>query len=156
MQMFPRTVIIRHRKENLKKCSLHGLERRPDFCFYSYPMNSLPVVPHYILLTIEAPSLKREDAPSGLLLLDATWRYAEKMQKQYEEIPGLIQRSIPSHFRTAYPRYQEGCIDPERGLASIEAIFLAYWILGRNVDGLLDFYYWKNAFLEKNGLQTYG
>jgi pre-rRNA-processing protein TSR3 len=60
-----------------------------------------------------------------------------------------IYRSLPSHYKTAYPRRQLDCPDPERGLASIEALYAAYSILGRSTDGLLDRYHWKEEFLSQ-------
>lgn len=151
MPSYPPTIVYRHRRENLKKCSLRGLEKRADFQFFSYPNQNLPALPSYILLELDAPPLTKEDQAYGLLVLDATWRYAEKMyrcvQPQQEQ---LIRRSLPSHFRTAYPRKQEDCMDPDRGLASVEAIYLAYSIMGRPTDGLLDHYYWAQDFLQLN------
>lgn len=149
MQLFPPTVIWRHRKENLKKCSLKGLERRDDFKFYSYP-GELPCLSNYILLDIEAEPLSEADCHFGLFVIDATWRYAGKMLTQVRAEPGMIARSLPEHYRTAYPRCQWDCPDPERGLSSIEALFVAYSLLGRDVSGLLDNYYWKEIFLKKN------
>lgn len=150
MQSFPPTVVIRHRLENLKKCSLRGLENRPDFVFLTYPYSSLPDLPQYIILTLDAPPLTKADAPYGLLILDATWRYAAKMYRPLEGQSQFLYRSLPSHYRTAYPRRQEDCPDPERGLASIEAIYLSYRILERKTEGLLDLYYWKENFLRLN------
>lgn len=154
MQLFPATIVIRHSKENLKKCSLRGLESRPDFKFYSYPQFPIPLpdLTSYILLTLDAPPLTQDDNTHGLLVLDGTWRYAEKMESYIVKTvtTPLIRRSLPSHYRTAYPRVQNGCLDPERGLASIEAIYLCYKILGRDTEGLLDGYYWKDEFLNKN------
>ena len=99
---------------------------------------------------MDAPSLSPADCNRGLFLLDATWRLAEKMGKSLP--PNLEVRSLPSHFRTAYPREQTDCPDPERGLASIEALFLSYYLMGRSTEGLLDNYYWRTLFLEKNCL----
>lgn len=148
MQIFPPTVILRHQRENLKKCSLRGLESRDDFLFYSYPKSTLPDLKGYIQLCVEAPPLSSEDANSGLFFIDATWMLAGQMEKYVDkEVPGLIKRSLPSNFRTAYPRKQTGCPDPERGLATLEAIYLAYLISGRPLEGLLDNYYWKEQFL---------
>jgi pre-rRNA-processing protein TSR3 len=144
------TIVWRHRKENLKKCSLRGLESRKDFHFYSYPNQALPDLSSYIMLTLDAPPLELKDGVFGLLILDATWRYAEDMTKRIEPMQ-CLKRSIPSHYRTAYPRKQTECIDPERGLASIEAIYIAYHIFGRDTAGLLDNYYWKESFLTMNG-----
>lgn len=150
MQPFPPTVVIRHRLENLKKCSLRGLETRSDFLFLTYPYQSLPHLENYIVLTLNAPPLTCADASYGLLVLDATWRYAAKMFKPLENQPQFIYRSLPNHYRTAYPRRQQDCPDPARGLASIEAIYLSYCLLQRETEGLLDNYYWKEEFLSIN------
>ena len=144
------TIILRHRKENLKKCSLTGLEKRKDFLFYTYPIASPEHLNNYCLLSIDAPPLSPSDSHLGLYLIDATWRYAEKMTQTVPE--NLIRRSIPSNFRTAYPRRQTGCVDEERGLASIEALFIAFMITNRCTNTLLDHYHFGNEFLEKNQL----
>lgn len=106
----------------------------------------------YVLLDLEAPPLSKKDCARGLFILDATWRHAEKMMRQVPNPELMIRRSIPSHFVTAYPRRQDDCIDPERGLASIEAIYIAYHLLERETSGLLDQYYWKDKFFELNRL----
>jgi pre-rRNA-processing protein TSR3 len=150
MSSFPPTIILRHRKENLKKCSLRSLEKRTDMQFFTYPQAKPPRLTGYLLLTRDAPPLSKEDAALGLFLIDGTWRHATTMLKQLP-LPHLFQkRSLPSHFQTAYPRTQQDCPDPTRGLASIEALFLAYSILGRETEGLLDHYYWCESFLRKN------
>ena len=152
MNLFLPTIILRHRRENLKKCSLHGLEQRTDIRFYTYPKDALPSLNNYILLTLNAPPLSAEDASSGIFVLDGTWRHSETMFQQLS-LPHLFKcRSIPPHFQTAYPRRQEDCSEPTRGLASIEALYIAYHLLHRPVEGLLDHYYWKNSFLYKNSL----
>ncbi|NGX58270.1 MAG: hypothetical protein K940chlam3_01175 [Chlamydiae bacterium] len=151
MQDYPPTVIYRHRRENLKKCSLTGLENRPDFQFFSYPTQTLPNLKGYILLDMDAPVLTSDDAGRGLCVFDATWRYAEVMIKQSKSsLNGVLRRSLPKHYRTAYPRKQEDCSDPEIGLASVEALFVAYHIMGRETEGLLDHYYWKEKFIVLN------
>jgi pre-rRNA-processing protein TSR3 len=143
------TIVLRHRKENLKKCSLRGLESRKDFIFLTYPTDPLPPMEGYCVLSMDGPPLTKEDANLGLLLIDGTWRYAGVMGKQ---IPSLPTRSLPKLFRTAYPRYQTECPEPEWGLASIEALYAAYFITSRDTKGLLDNYYWKDEFLKKNQL----
>src|SRR6185437_8357424 len=147
MSYFQPTIILRHRKENLKKCSLRGLEARPDFRFFTYPKDVLPDLTGYALLTLDAPPLTGADATLGLFLIDGTWRYAEKMFSQLPKPHPFTLRSIPGHFRTAYPRTQEGCQDPERGLASIEALYAAFLVTGRDTTGLLEHYHWKRDFL---------
>ncbi len=148
MQSFPPTVVLRHKKENLNKCSLRGLEQREDFLFYTYPMPKLHPLPNYVLLSFDGEPLTKADADKGLLILDATWRYAEKMLNFVEGQQNWLRRSLPAHFRTAYPRRQTDCPLPERGLASIEAIHVSYQILGRDTSGLLDNYHWRDQFLK--------
>ena len=152
MQYFPKTIIIRHRKENLKKCSLRGLESSDGFAFSTYPEPQLPSLAGYILLALDAPIISDNDIDRGLCILDGTWRYAEKMYNNIPELTTISTRSIPCNFITAYPRRQLDCPHPDRGLASIEAIFVAYHIMGRDTSALLDNYYWKDLFLSKNGL----
>lgn len=90
--------------------------------------------------------LSKEDAHAGLLILDATWKLAERMENVYRDVPV---RSLPT-CETAYPRVSRRSEDPNGGLATVEALYLAHLILGRTVDGLLDHYHWKDLFLERN------
>jgi pre-rRNA-processing protein TSR3 len=142
------TIIVRHRRENRKKCSLTPLETRDDCLFFNYPQAVLPDLSSHIVLKIDAPPLSIEDARYGLLILDGTWRLAAAMEKSLPQ--NAIARSLPGNFRTAYPRRQTECPDPNAGLASIEALYIAYWVLQRPTEGLLDAYYWKNLFFERN------
>lgn len=143
---FPPTSILRHRKENLKKCSLRGLESREDMRFYTYPWNCpKPDLSNYVVLAVDGKELSKEDSDKGIFLVDGTWRYAEKMLPTLGDL--IEKRSLPKTL-TAYPRKQE----IEDGLASVEALYLAYLILGRDPKGLLDHYHWKEEFL--NGLKT--
>ncbi len=152
--MFLPTVIIRHRKENLKKCSLRGLEGREDMRFYTYPQQQPPFFSAHLLLTMDGPPLTAADKSLGLCLVDGTWRYAARMIRQWAHLLPVERRSLPVGYRTAYPRCQEECPYPEWGLASVEALYLAYMILGRPTQGLLDHYHWRDLFLHKNGLST--
>jgi len=153
MILFPPTIILRHKHENLKKCSLRGLETRPDCRFFSYPKQKLPDLTNYVLLSLEGPLLSPADSNSGIFLIDGTWRYASLMYSQLPK-PRLFQlRSLPVYIQTAYPRRQEDCAEPARGLASVEALYLAYHLTGRPTRGLLDHYHWKEAFLKKNNLK---
>lgn len=146
---FPHTIVVRHRKENVKKCSLRYLEERQDFIFYSYPLKDPLVLKNHFVLTLEAPPLSKKDLHLGIFLLDATWRYAAQMGKKLLSHPSIC-RSIPPEFRTAYPRYQTDCPNPMQGLASVEALYIAYSILERDTTGILQHYYWKEKFLEIN------
>jgi pre-rRNA-processing protein TSR3 len=152
---YPATIIIRHARENIKKCSLRGLEKRSDFNFFTYPYcvlgkETLPDLTGYIVLDVEGEELSEKDNTSGILLLDGTWRLAEKMQKNISQLEGLVKRSIPAGFKTAYPRRQDDCPDPDAGLASIEALYIAYLAAKRPTEGLFDDYHWKDQFLSKN------
>ncbi|QVL58159.1 MAG: hypothetical protein KFB93_03515 [Simkaniaceae bacterium] len=150
MNAFLPTTILRHRKENLKKCSLHGLESREDLHFLTYPIDPIPFLENAIILDLEAPPLTKEDHGHQLFLIDGTWKYAAVMARQLPHNKEWIRRSLPPEIRTAYPRKQTDCSDPERGLASVEALYIAHYILGYETKGLLDHYYWKSQFLEIN------
>jgi pre-rRNA-processing protein TSR3 len=143
-----KTIILRHRRENLRKCSLRGLESHPDLAFYTYPIHPLPDVSGYLILEVGAPPLTEADQDYGLLLIDGTWRLAETMRKALPH--SMPARSLPPGYRTAYPRKQTACPDPEAGLASVEALYLAHIALKRSTEELLNHYYWKKAFLEIN------
>jgi pre-rRNA-processing protein TSR3 len=149
MFYFPPTLILRHKRENLKKCSLSGLENRSDCLFLTYPLPKLPNIDQYCVLTFDAPQLSLDDANRGLFIIDGTWRYAQIMTKIIPPQGNHVYRSLPSHLKTAYPRRQPDCPNPERGLASIEALYAAYTLLGRPTKGLLDRYHWKEDFLRQ-------
>ncbi|MFV0339363.1 MAG: hypothetical protein ACK5MA_01855 [Parachlamydiaceae bacterium] len=145
------TIVIRHRKENLKKCSLRGLESREDMQFISYPFESLPPLNNYLMLVVEgAPPLTIADKDRELLFLDSTWRYLPKMVKAVEASYLVEKRVLPGSFLTAYPRAQEDCINPAKGLSTVEALYIAYRILGRDTKGLLDHYHWRDSFIKLN------
>ncbi len=144
------TVILRHRRENLKKCSLTGLERRSDLQFYTYPIDPLPDCSSFLLLKVGAPPLTTADRDRGLFLIDGTWRLAQIMEQQ---LPWQLEaRSLPGNYKTAYPRRQTDCPDPASGLSSLEALYIAHYILGRSTENLLDRYYWRELFLRRNDL----
>lgn len=145
---YPPTVIVRSPRENPKKCSVFPLRQRPDVIFLNYPATRLPPLHGYVRLAAEGEELSGNDAEHGLLLLDASWRWAEVMNRAFLDVPP---RSLHG-YRTAYPRKSKRGTDPENGLASIEALFLAYHILGRPTAGLLDHYRWAEEFLRLNKL----
>src|SRR5262249_17038268 len=146
---YPPTIIIRHPKENPKKCSILPLKGRPDLLFLVHPVRQLPPLEGYVRLAAEGPPLTESDADRGLLLLDGSWRRGRDMLRGVAELPP---RSF-SGYRTAYPRVSSLGTDPDNGLASVEALYLAYRVLGRPTDGLLDQYHWAEEFLRLNGLR---
>jgi pre-rRNA-processing protein TSR3 len=72
------------------------------------------------------------------------------MHLRFSEISS---RSL-SGYETAYPRVSKRGTDPLNGLASVEALFVAYHILGRSTYGLLDHYHWADEFLRRNGFMA--
>ena len=145
------TLIIRHPREKLAKCSLLGLEERPDLHFVQFEREEPPRCDGSLLLGFEGPRLSRADRDRPLLLIDGTWRLAGRIMRGWAgHIEAAEPRSIPSDWVTAYPRRQPDCPAPSRGLASVEALFIAYFLTGRAVDGLLEHYHWKDEFLELN------
>ena len=148
IQSVPITIIVRHPKENPKKCSVMPLKGRSDIQFISYPSKQVPSLEGYVRLAADGPDLSEADRACGILLLDGSWRAADKMIARFIEVPP---RSLHG-WKTAYPRVSKLGTDPDNGLASIEALYLAYHILGRSTEGLLDQYRWAQQFLELNNL----
>jgi pre-rRNA-processing protein TSR3 len=143
----PLTVIVRHPKENARKCTILPLANRSDLVILKHPVTEPLNLDGYVRLAAEGPELTRADAWCGILLLDGSWRRAGAMESCFREVPP---RSLYG-YRTAYPRVSKLGTDPDNGLASVEALFLAYHILGRSTEGLLDHYHWAEEFLRLNG-----
>ncbi len=140
------TIIVVHRKERRSKCTVEPLRGQEGFEFCTYPQNKIEIPDNYVRLGIDGPLLSQADAEAGLLVLDGTWRWVEKMEADYKQVPV---RSLPA-WKTAYPRTSKFFDEPGAGLATIEAIFVAYLQLGRSTENLLDHYYWRDKFLELN------
>ena len=146
--VFPPTIIVVHPKERRSKCSVQHLRETPGFEFHKFPADASRVPPdRYVRLGMEGACLSRDEIDKGLLLLDGTWRWAERMENDYQHIPV---RSLPIAV-TAYPRVSKTYDDPGGGLATIEALYIAYKILGRNTESLLSEYRWAEEFLDLNG-----
>lgn len=54
---------------------------------------------------------------------------------------------LPDGVKTAYPRVSKIADNPDGGLASVEALYLARRLLGDDDPTLLDAYYWRDEFL---------
>jgi pre-rRNA-processing protein TSR3 len=145
---YPPTVIVRHPRENPRKCSVLPLRGRADVVFLNYPLRQRPDLGGCVRLAAEGPPLTAADAEKGILLLDGSWRWAAAMTRDFADVPP---RSL-SGWVTAYPRVSRLGTDPDNGLASVEALYAAYHILGRPTAGLLDHYHWAAEFLRSNGL----
>jgi pre-rRNA-processing protein TSR3 len=145
---YPPTIIIVHEKERRDKCSVEPLRARPDMIFHRFPLRQPVDTQGYVRLALEGEPLSAADGDRGLLVLDATWRLASKMEASFLDVP---LRTIPP-WHTAYPRRSKMTVDPDQGLATIEAIYVAYRLLGRETRGLLTSYHWREEFLRRNGL----
>ncbi|GIW79980.1 MAG: hypothetical protein KatS3mg105_1787 [Gemmatales bacterium] len=143
----PPTVIIRDPRENPRKCTILPLKGHEDLIIVNYPLTRPLELSGYIQLAAEGPELQPDDARFGLLLLDGSWNRARKMMRAFEHIPKRTLRG----YRTAYPRASKLGTDPAEGLATVEALYVAYRILGRPTAGLLDHYRWAAEFLRLNG-----
>src|SRR6202011_3398829 len=87
MTTYPATIIVRHPKENPRKCSILPLRGRPDLLFLHHPVKERPALDGYIRLAAEGPALSAADADRGVLLLDGSWRRAEAMMRSFLDVP---------------------------------------------------------------------
>jgi pre-rRNA-processing protein TSR3 len=142
----PPTIIVVHPREKRSKCTVEPLRPRDDFVFWTFPKQGDEPLDGYVRLGIGGEELSEADANSGLLVLDGTWKLAEKMEPFFRDVPV---RSLPP-WQTAYPRVSKLYEDPAAGLATIEAVYAAHSILGRETSDLLDSYYWADRFVELN------
>ena len=147
---YPATVIVRNARENPRKCSILPLRGREDLIFVGYPLGKPLPLEGYIRLAAEGEPLSERDAKAGVLLLDGSWRWAAVMSRDFLDVPGRSLRG----YRTAYPRKSKMDTDPENGLASVEALFVAYRLLGRPTEGLLAHYRWAEEFLRTNSFNA--
>jgi len=144
----PITIIVRHPRERVQKCSVWPLRHRPDLLFLEHPVAGMPDLTGYIRLAVDGPPLSAADSSAGLLILDGSWRWTAVMTTAFAHVPP---RSLAG-WKTAYPRVSKMYLDPAEGLATVEALYLAHHILGRPAQGLLDHYRWADTFLRRNKL----
>ena len=142
----PPTIIVVHPRERRKKCTVEPLRSRGDFSFWKFPRREHESLDGYIRLGLDGPLLTPADRNRGFLVLDGTWKLADRMLPDFQQLPA---RSLLA-WRTAYPRVSKLYDDPAAGLATIEALFAAFWQTGRDTTGLLDQYHWRDEFLKIN------
>ncbi|MDP0498226.1 MAG: hypothetical protein Q7Q73_18690 [Verrucomicrobiota bacterium JB024] len=170
------TVVIRHPKERLSKCSLEPLRGRPDVVFFKATPTLRFDATGFILLHTEGDLLSPADAvlsddekkqaaaraatacsqgPLPGCFAEAGSRPFLLLDSTWRLLPQLeaclsgapLRRRLPDGVRTAYPRVSKLSEDPSGGLASVEALYLARRLMGDDDPTLLDAYYWKDAFL---------
>ncbi len=144
--MPPPTIIVVHPREKRSKCSVEPLRGREGFVFWTFPNRGIESLEGYVRLAFGGEPLSPEDASRGLLVLDGTWKCAAGMEPFYATLPV---RSLEP-WVTAYPRKSKLYTDPAAGLATIEAIYAAYVQMGRDTEGLLAEYRWREEFLATN------
>ena len=143
----PQVLILRDPRESLRKCSLTPLRGRPGIEFRTYRSGSSIEGEGRILLAPDGELLRAADAGPDLLLLDCNWRRLPRLRAA---VVGEVRpRRLPP-LRSAYPRRSRTFEDPRGGLASIEALYAAFAILGRARTDLLEGYHWREEFLAAN------
>ena len=155
-----RVLIVQDYKENRRKCSLTPLEGREGFTFLRLrnPSRSPSEVeiPGGVLLHIGGPTLALSDSElvieGHLVVVDSTWARVPRVLDRLKVERGgrLERRSLPAGFVTAYPRKSKLYNDPSSGLASVEALFVALFLLGDPQPDLLRHYRWAGEFLSHN------
>lgn len=83
--------------------------------------------------------------------VDCVWRRLPKILPRLSWLgePATLAK-IPGGFVTSYPRTGRPLADPEGGLATVEAIFIAAALLGNWDPSLLSRYYFGRGFVERN------
>lgn len=141
------TIILRSRKERKDRCTIWPLRAHPAVRIVHYPCRELPSPENAILLHPEGAPLSAADAGRPLIILDGSWRHAASMATHYARVE---RRSLPG-VSTAYPRSSKLGTDPDGGLASVEALYVAHMLTGRSTAGLLAYYRQGRDFLERLG-----
>ena len=170
------TVVIRHPKERLSKCSLEPLRGREDVIFFKATPTLRFDATGFILLHTEGALLSEADAvltdeekagaesraatacsrgPLPPCFTEGGARPLLLLDSTWRLLPQLeacvagspLRRRLPDGVRTAYPRVSKLSEDPGGGLASVEALYLARRLMGNDDPSLLAAYYWKDVFL---------
>jgi pre-rRNA-processing protein TSR3 len=140
-------LILRDPRESPKRCSLTPLRGMQGVRFVQHHPDLELEAAGRILLHPDGELLDARDADAGLLLIDCSWRRLDLLLRAVRGDPA--RRRLPA-LVSAYPRRSRTFPDPERGLASVEALYAASALLGRVRPELLAEYRWKAQFLEAN------
>lgn len=151
-------ILIDH-SETSNKCTILPLAYRSDFKITKFPRQTSSKPPelhlHSELLLHPAGHPINEYAAAhgpfngSIAAIDSIWRRLDPiMQAVAKPLPTLV--GLPSGFVTAYPRVSRHDFDPEGGLATIEALFIAAALVGHWDESLLSEYFFGQKFLELN------
>jgi pre-rRNA-processing protein TSR3 len=140
-------LIVRDPREPSKKCSLTPLRGMQGLHFVSLRGGRRVDAGRRIWLHPEGVELSSADRGHDLLLIDCAWR---KLSNFSKVIDGeLLPRRLPKLI-TAYPRRSKVAVDPEDGLASVEALYAAVALLEGPRAEFLANYRWGDEFLAAN------
>jgi pre-rRNA-processing protein TSR3 len=145
--------VLMDSRENPRKCTIHPLRGRADFKIRYFKRNA-PIAPFSaeVLLHMDGDNLA--DLPKGakihsLAVIDCTWKkVAPALSRVQQPLPRLVR--IPDGFLTAYPRRNLEGKDPDGGLATIEALFIAAAFCGNWDETLLEHYHFGKDFIRIN------
>jgi pre-rRNA-processing protein TSR3 len=140
-------------KENPHKCTVTPLKGRTDILIRKF--SDAPAIKPFstdLLLHVDGldlPTLVAANKINSIGVIDCVWKRVEPILKRLENpLPTLAR--IPEGFVTAYPRRNKLGHDPDAGLATIEAMFIAGAFAGAWDETLLDNYYFKDNFIKFN------
>ncbi len=142
-------LILRDPRESWKRCSLAPLRGLEGVRFLAWQPGQAVDGEGRLLLDPRGEELTREDLNRPLLLLDCSWRRQPRMANDL--VGDFSPRRLPP-LVTAYPRRSRTFQDPERGLASIEALYAFSALTGSADRRLLEGYRWAREFLAANPL----
>ena len=146
-------LILRDPRESPRKCSLTPLRGMPGVRFVTHAKDRRIDASGRILLHPDGEPITGADGGRGLLILDCAWRRVPELLAQVDGDPG--RRRLPP-LATAYPRKSRTFPDPERGLASVEALYAALLLLGEARPEILEGYRFSERFLSANPDLTTG
>jgi pre-rRNA-processing protein TSR3 len=140
-------LILRDGRESPAKCSLTPLRGLSGVRFARYAPARRLEAGERVLLHPDGAELGSADRGRGLLLIDCAWRRVPSLLRT---VDGVLHHRRLEGFTSAYPRRSKTHSDPARGLASVEALFVAALVLGESRPELLAHYRWREAFLAAN------
>lgn len=155
--------IVVDKGESPNKCTILPLADRQDFIILRPARNEpIQTLTGQLLLHPEGALLselrdQQDLNVSRLSVIDSNWKWLPLMLSRVQPpLPRLVR--IPPGFQTAYPRRSKKNTDPEEGLATIEAIFIAAAFLGQWDETLFSRYHFGSEFLRINAetFRSYG
>jgi ribosome biogenesis protein Tsr3 len=145
--------VILDEGETANKCTIAPLSYRQDFKLLRVKSDKpLGPLTANIILHHQGKCLLRMKSQTetlGLAAIDCVWKRLNTLLSRIQGTLPVLGR-IPDGFETAYPRRSKQMTDPDTGLATIEAIFVATAILKKWDPTLLSEYYFGRKFVELN------